>query len=43
MTFEDRKRVSQLEFRDQDLQIKMIMSYLEIKIFFHQLVNFEKN
>ena len=43
MTFDDRKRASQLEFRDQDLQINMIMSNLEIKIFFHLLVNFEKN
>ena len=42
MTFERTKRVSQPEFTDQDLQINMIMPYLEIKIFFHKLVEFEK-
>ena len=36
------KRVSQPEFTDQDLYINMILSYLEINIFFHNLVNFEK-
>ena len=36
------KRVSQPEFTDQDLFINMIMSYLEIKIFFHKLFDFEK-
>ena len=42
VTFECRKRVSQPEFIDQDLQINMIMSYLEIKILFHKLTDFEK-
>ena len=42
VTFERRKRVSQPEFTDQDLQINMIMWYLEIKIFFHKLIDFEK-
>ena len=42
MTFEGSKGVIKLEFTDQDLLINMIISYLEIKIFFHKLVHFEK-
>ena len=36
VTFERTKRVSQPEFTDQNLWIKIIMSYLEIKIFFYK-------
>ena len=36
LTFELMKRVSQPEFADQYLWIKMIMSYLEINIFLHK-------
>ena len=42
LTFTRTKRVSQPEFSEKDLYINMIMSYLEIKIFFHKLVDFEK-
>ena len=41
MTFEGSKRVIKLEITDQDLQINMIISYLEIKIFFDKLGDFE--
>ena len=42
VTFARTKRVSQAYFTDQDFLINIIMSYLEIKIFFHKLVDFEK-
>ena len=42
MIFERTKRDSQPEFTNQDLYIKMIMSYREIKIFFHKFVDLKK-
>ena len=36
------KPVSQPEYGDQDFYINMIISCLEIKIFFHKLVDFEE-
>ena len=42
MTSERKKRVSQPEFTDQVLQIKMVMSFLEIKILFHKYVDLKK-
>ena len=41
--YERTKRVNQPEFTGQDLSTNIIMLRLEIKIFFHKLVDLEKN